>query len=549
MVGVGSAADRRRLRTSSCCAHDHSGHLHAPALCSSSHLLLNVAFTQANCCVSKEIDMHFAALPDVRAGLFPADPCLADDNLGQITNLEFLDLVQKYADRLSKGGIGVGDVVAIMLPNRLELIVALFAAWRLGAAVTPINSSLTPPEVEYQLNDSRARVLVCADAGESGDVDAPPRLSVPELDRHEGRAGAAHRTEFSNDTLALIIYTSGSTGRPKGVELTHANIMAMAETMVATMRLTADDHSLLILPLFHVNGIVVSVLSPLLAGGRTTIAGRFSPQTFFDKVEAARPTYFSAVPAIYAMLSALPSAIRPDASSVRFALCGAAPMPVELLTRFEERYGIPIYEGYGLSEGTCASTSNPLDGVRKPGTVGIALPGQEIAIVDSEGNFLGAGSVGEVVIKGPTVMRGYSGRPEETAKVIVDGWLHTGDVGRVDADGYLTLVDRIKDMIIRGGENIYPKEIESAIYTHPQVLEAAVIGRPHPVYGEVPVAFVSYRDGAGVEPQQMLDHLRKSLAKYKLPELVVTVDEIPKNPVGKIDKPALRARSVDEARL
>ncbi|WP_454197987.1 class I adenylate-forming enzyme family protein [Nocardia sp. Marseille-Q1738] len=492
--------------------------------------------------------MHFAALPDVRAGNSPTNPCLADDNLGRITNAEFLDLVRKYADRLSKAGIGVGDVVAVMLPNRLELIVALFAAWRLGAAATPINPSLTPVEVNYQLNDSRARALVCADHSESGDVTVPQRLSVPDLDRHEGRVGGAEATEFSGDALALIIYTSGTTGRPKGVELTHANIMAMAETMVAGMRLTAADHSLLILPLFHVNGIVVSVLSPLLAGGRTTVAGRFSPRTFFDRVEAARPTYFSAVPAIYAMLSALPDEIRPDTSSVRFALCGAAPMPVELLTRFEERYGVPIYEGYGLSEGTCASTGTPLDGVRKPGTVGIALPGQEIAVVDSDGNFLGHGSVGEVVIKGPTVMRGYLGRPEETAKVIVDGWLRTGDAGRIDADGYLTLVDRIKDMIIRGGENISPKEIESAIYTHPQVLEAAVIGRPHPVYGEVPVAFVSYRDDAAVEPEQMLDHLRKSLAQYKLPDLIVTVDEIPKNPVGKIDKRALRARAV-EARL
>ncbi|MEU6188025.1 AMP-binding protein [Nocardia sp. NPDC047038] len=489
--------------------------------------------------------MHFAALPDIRAGGFPTNPCLADDNSGSITNAEFLDFVRKYADRLSEAGIGVGDVVAVMLPNRLELIVTLFAAWRLGAAATPIDPSSTAAESDYQLADSRARVLVCADERGAGQADQPQRIALAELNRHEGRGGAAEATEFSNDALALIIYTSGTTGRPKGVELTHANIMVMAETMVAGMRLTAEDHSLLILPLFHVNGIVVSVLSPLLAGGRATVAGRFSPRTFFDRVEAARPTYFSAVPAVYAMLSALPAEIRPDTSSVRFALCGAAPMPVELLTRFEERYAIPIYEGYGLSEGTCASTGNPLDGVRKPGTVGLALPGQEIAIVDSDGNFLSAGSVGEVVVKGPTVMRGYLGRPEETAKVIVDGWLHTGDIGRMDADGYLTLVDRIKDMIIRGGENIYPKEIESAIYTHPQVLEAAVIGRPHPVYGEVPIAFVSYRDGAAVEPEQILQLLRKSLAAYKLPELIVTVDEIPKNPVGKIDKRLLRRRSVD----
>jgi len=291
----------------------------------------------------------------------------------------------------------------------------------------------------------------------------------------------------------------------------------MAQTMVAGLKLGPDAHSLLILPLFHVNGIVVSVLSPLLAGGQTTIAGRFRPNTFFEIVERVGPTYFSAVPAIYAMLTALPDDVTPDTSSLRFAICGAAPMPVELMQQFQQRYGIPIVEGYGLSEGTCATTCNPIDGLRKPGTVGAALPGQRVAITDHRGDLLSPGTAGEVVVKGPTVMRGYLNRPEETAKTIVDGWLHTGDIGVPDEDGYLTLVDRAKDMIIRGGENIYPKEIESVIYTDPGVLEAAVVGRPDPVYGEVPVAFVSFRDGTEVTADDVLEHLKKSLARYKLP--------------------------------
>ena len=419
--------------------------------------------------------------------------------------------MQAPADRLAAAGVRPGDVVAIKLPNRMELIITLFAAWRLRAAATPINPALTATEVNYQLADSSARLLVSDDSSPAlAPVIAPSQL-----------ADATNRTaqvlDHADDDLALLIYTSGTTGRPKGVELTHGNITAMAQSMVTWTKMDAEAHSLLILPLFHVNGIVVSVLCPLLAGGQATVAGRFSPTTFFEIVETVRPTYFSAVPAIYAMLTALPDDVAPDVSSLRFAICGAAPMPVELIHRFEQRYGVPIVEGYGLSEGTCATTCNPVEGLRKPGTVGVALPGVTVAVMNHHGDLLPPGTAGEVVVKGPTVMRGYLNRPDETGKTIVDGWLHTGDIGVLDDDGYLTLVDRAKDMIIRGGENIYPKEIESVIYTHPGVLEAAVVGRADPVYGEVPVAFVSLREGADVTADELLAHLKKSLAKYKLP--------------------------------
>jgi acyl-CoA synthetase (AMP-forming)/AMP-acid ligase II len=284
----------------------------------------------------------------------------------------------------------------------------------------------------------------------------------------------------------------------------------------------------------------VSILSPLIAGGRATIAGRFNPTTFFDRVEASRATYFSAVPTIYTMLAGLPAEVTPDTSSVRFAVCGAAPASVELLERFERRFRIGLIEGYGLSEGSCASTGNPLHGRRKPGTVGIPLPGQEIRIVDASGATLPHGEVGEVVIKGPNVMRGYLNRPEETAKTVVDGWLHTGDVGRFDEDGYLVLVDRAKDMIIRGGENIYPKEIETVVYQLPGIAEAAVVGQASALYGEEPVLFASLHTGAGVSADDIAAHLRVSLSKYKLPVSITMLDELPKNPVGKIDKPSLR---------
>ena len=306
------------------------------------------------------------------------------------------------------------------------------------------------------------------------------------------------------------------------------------------IRDASEDHSLLILPLFHANGIVVGTLSPLLAGGRTTVAGRFSPRTFFDRLEQSGATYFSAVPAMYTMLADLPADVRPDTSAVRFAICGAAPASVELLTKIEARYGIPLIEGYGLSEGPCASTANPLEGKRKAGTVGLPLPGQKIRIVDADNADVPRGESGEVLVHGPNVMRGYLNRPDETAKTLVDGWLHTGDIGHFDEDGYLVLVDRAKDMIIRGGENIYPKEIEAVVYQLPAVAEAAVVGRAHPVYGEEPVLFVSLNSGAAVSTDGIGDHLTASLSKFKLPVEITILDDLPKNPVGKIDKPTLR---------
>jgi long-chain acyl-CoA synthetase len=491
--------------------------------------------------------MHFAELPNDRAQRGPDLPALADQRIGRLSNAQVLAWVEVTADRLSAAGVRVGDVVAVMLPSRVEFVIALFAAWRLRAAVTSVNPTMTPGEVSHQLVDSGARILVC-EANAETTVSGLAVVEVPLLPK-EIRVRPGRHPDYSDEDLALLVYTSGSTGRPKGVELTHRNIMAMCTSMLSLMDEKPDMHSLLILPLFHVNGIVIGVLTPLLADGQATLAGRFSPSTFFTILEQVRPTFFSAVPAIFAMLAELPPEVTPDTSSVRFAVCGAAPMPPNLLIRFENRYGITIVEGYGLSEATCVSTTNPLHGVRKPGSVGVALPDHEVATMNAAGELITDGSPGEVVVKGPTVMRGYLNRPGDTATAIVDGWLHTGDIGRIDSDGYLTLVDRVKDIIIRGGENIYPKEIESALYAYPDVVEAAVVGRSHPVYGEVPVAFVSLRKDShrSVEPIQR--HLQKRLARYKLPHEIIAVDTIPKNPVGKIDKPALRrcfAATADE---
>jgi long-chain acyl-CoA synthetase len=480
--------------------------------------------------------MNFASLPDRRADRDPDGPAVSDATKS-LSNAALLDRVRAGARHLSELGVGTGDVVALKLRNRVEFVVLMFASWRLGATVTPVNPSLTDVEVIRQLNASGARLLVVEDDA----VAERGVTTLPVGDLYEDAAGWDQTSRLDESALALLIFTSGTTGVPKGVMLDHANLDAMAEMGRQALQVGRADRCLLILPLFHVNGIVVSVLMPLLAGASVVIADRFDPQTFFDTVESHRPTFLSAVPTIYSMLVALPAEVTPDTSSLRFGICGAAPASAELLTRFETRYGFPLIEGYGLSEGTCASTINPVAGPRRAGTVGKAFPGQQIRIADSSGAALATGVDGEVTIAGPNIMRGYLGRPDETARVIVDGWLHTGDVGHLDAQGYLTLVGRSKDMIIRGGENIYPKEIEDVLTSDPTVLEAAVIGIPDDKWGETVAAYVQPRPGQTIDPVALQALCARKLAGYKRPATITILDAIPKNPVGKTDKAPLRA--------
>jgi long-chain acyl-CoA synthetase len=474
-------------------------------------------------------------LPWNQPAMLASRVCMRDENV-ELTYAQVARRVDAIAGQFAAAGVSRGDVVAVMLPNQVELLLALMAAWRLGAAATPVNPAYTPNEAGYQIADSGAKLLVAFTADADFGV---PVLTAADLASRPASALSAPETR--PDDLALLIYTSGSTGRPKGVMLDHANLSAMAGTITDALKLTQDDNCLLVLPLFHVNAICVSCLAPITAGAQVTILARFNPATFLAAISRHRATYFSAVPAIYARLAELPGDGLGDLSSVRFAVCGAAPVSRELLLRSEQRFGFPILEGYGLTEGTCASTLNPLDGVRKPGTVGVALPGQQVTTMRPDGSFAAVGERGEVVIRGANVMHGYLNRPEATEETIVDSWLHTGDVGVLDADGYLTIVDRIKDMIIRGGENIYPKEIESVLGLHPAVLEAAVVGAPHEVYGEVPVAYVVPYPGTVVAEEELLALCRASLTKIKIPMAVNVVAALPKNAVGKTDKPALRA--------
>jgi long-chain acyl-CoA synthetase len=480
--------------------------------------------------------MNFASLPDRRADLDPNGPAVSDGTRS-LTNAGLLERVRAAHRHLQELGVGTGDVVALKLRNRVEFVVLLFACWRLGATVTPVNPSLIDAEVALQLHASGARLLVV----ENRDSGRAAVATLPVEDLYAKGPGWDGPPQVDPSALALLIFTSGTTGVPKGVMLDHANVDAMAEMGRQALDIGPTDRCLLILPLFHVNGIVVSVLMPLLAGASVVIAEKFDPHTFFGAVAHHRPTFFSAVPTIYNMLAALPDDVTPDTSSLRFGICGAAPASAELLTRFEARFGFPLIEGYGLSEGTCASTINPVAGERRAGTAGIAFPGQQIRIVDELGIDMATGVDGEVLIAGPNVMRGYLGRPDESARVIVDGWLHTGDIGHLDADGYLTLVGRSKDMIIRGGENIYPKEIEDVLTSDPTVLEAAVIGVPDDKWGETVAAYVQPRPGHTINPAALQALCSRKLAGYKRPTSITVMDAIPKNSVGKTDKAPLRA--------
>ena len=448
--------------------------------------------------------------------------------------------VRTTAYRLAELGVGHGDIVAVVLPNRVELVVAMYASWLLGAALTPVNPSLTEDEVSYQLADAGATVAI---------VDATSRAlvtAISAVDVDTVLAGLGGDSQEMNgpgprpDDRALLIYTSGTTGRPKGVQLDHANLSAMTTALTNEFGFTAADHALLVLPLFHVNAIMLSVVAPLAAGGATTILQRFNAKTFWASVEHEHATYFSAVPAIYVMLSALPADVVPDTSALRFVICGAAPMPPAAITDFRTRYGVPLIEGYGLSESTVALTVNPLGGPQKSGTVGRPLEGIELAIVDDDGCPVPYGRDGEVVARGATIMRGYLNKPVESAAALRDGWLHTGDVGHLDEDGYLVLVDRKKELIIRGGENISPSEVEAVLAAHPAVLEVAVVGRRDAVMGEEPIAFVVAHAETPVSADELLCGARSVLAKFKVPREIRFLDALPRNAIGKVLKAPLR---------
>jgi long-chain acyl-CoA synthetase len=348
-------------------------------------------------------------------------------------------------------------------------------------------------------------------------------------------------TSHADEDIAACLYTSGTTGKPKGALLSHRNLVANLESFRQVLHLTEEDVFLAVLPLFHAYGGTVLFWEPLSLGASIVVEPRFVPDVILKAVLQHRVTLFAGVPSMYAVLASVP---RPpgDFSALRLCISGGAPLPPEVLRAFEAKYGIPIYEGYGPTECAPVLTVNPPFGKRKIGSVGPPIPQVELRIVDDQGNPLPPGAVGEIAAKGPNVMRGYLNRPEATAEVLRDGWYHTGDLGRMDDDGYFYIMDRKTDLILVGGLNVYPREVELVLCDHPGVAEAAVIGMPDPVRGEAPKALVIQRPGEKVSVQELLQWCRQRLANYKVPRSVVLVADLPRTVTGKILKSELRDR-------
>jgi len=470
-----------------------------------------------------------------------------------VTYSEFDARTDALAGGLADLGVRPGDVVSVMLPNCLEFVEAWWAILKAGAVFGPINPAFTGPEAAYVIGDSQA-VAVVTDAG--GAATLTEQSHAPEmstlrrvisidggadvaLDSLAVSAGMAPDIESAPDQVVALIYTSGTTGKPKGAMLTHANVLANAAMGAELLPLVAGERVGMLLPLFHVNAQVVTCVIPMMIGCEVAIWERFSASKFWDSVADLRPVAISAVPTILAAV--LHTANAPSGTtSLRYIICGAAPLSRELLEAFQNRFDIRILEGYGLTESTCVSSLNPYYGARKPGSIGLPVRGQQMKIVNPDGARVEDGELGEIVVKGPNVMAGYLRNPEATAKAIHDGWLYTGDVGYVDSDGYFFIVDRAKDMIIRGGENIYPREIEEVLYTHAGVLECAVIGVPDEIRGEEVLAFVAPKPGAELDEEQLKTWAAERLAAFKVPRRFEIRSELPKTTTGKISKPPLR---------
>ena len=464
---------------------------------------------------------------------------------------EFDARSDELAGGMAELGVRPGDVVSVFLPNCLEFLEAWWAIIKAGGVLGPVNPAYTGSEAGYVIGHSEAVAVVTDERGAG--VIAPQRESLDRLGHVisidgggdvtlgelAGRGNGMPSPKREPNDLAAILYTSGTTGKPKGAMLTHRNELVNTTQGAELLPLAAGDRVGMLLPLFHANAQVVTTLVPMMIGCEVVMWERFSASKFWPTVQELQPVSISAVPTILAAVLDAPGA--PDqGNSLRYVICGAAPLSVELLRAFQDRYGIRILEGYGLTETSCIASINPFYGARKVGSIGLPLRGEQMKIVGADDEDASVGDYGEIVIKGPNVMAGYLKDAKATAESIRDGWLHTGDIGYADQDGYFYIVDRSKDMIIRGGENIYPREIEEILYEHEAVLECAVIGVPDAVRGEQVLAIVAPRSGTKLDLDQLAAFAAERLAKYKLPQRFELREELPKTPTGKISKGPLR---------
>jgi malonyl-CoA/methylmalonyl-CoA synthetase len=475
--------------------------------------------------------MHLHHLFDPNLRGRPDAPAvgLVEDGAGrEVTFGELEADAQRMAGTLVARGLRRGDRLAIYLANRYEYLTLFLACTRLGVIVVPVNVLYREREIAHILADARPAALVVAGSAPDG-TGGVPAWDVATMGAD---AATPERASLDGDTAAALVYTSGTTGRSKGAVLTHNNFLANATSLLAAWRITADDRYLATLPLFHVHGLANGVVSWLSSGCRMFLAERFVADDVAGWFQRYRPTLFFGVPTMYHRLLDLPADVaREIGTGMRLFVCGSAPLPAQVMEEFRERFGHVILERYGMSE-TLMNIGNPYTGERRPGSVGVPFPGVSVRIVDDAGTDLPEESVGEVWVRGPNVCAGYWDNPEASARAFTNGWFRTGDLGERSADGYYTLRGRMSDLIISGGFNIYPREIEELLLDQPGVSEAAVVGVPDPARGELPVAYVV----GDATPEALLAACRAQLASFKVPRGVVMVDTLPRTALGKVQK-------------
>jgi len=459
---------------------------------------------------------------------------------------ELDDQSARVAGLLAARGIAPGTPIGIMLPNVPEFASVYYGILRTGAVVVPMNPLLKAREIAYYLGDSGAPVIfawhVTAPEVEIGAKEAGAEAILVDPatfpDILATASPAPQVVDRAAYDTAVVLYTSGTTGHPKGAELTHANLINNVEVSAADLfQLGPDDLIFGGLPLFHAFGQTCTLNAAIMTGASLTVLPRFDAAKALGILADQRVTIFAGVPTMFSALLHVPDRSDYDVSALRLCISGGAAMPVEVLRQFEDAFDCIVLEGYGLSETSPVASFNHPGRERKPGSIGTPIRGVEMRVVDASGAEVPQGEVGEIAIRGHNIMKGYLNRPEATAEAVSDdGWFRTGDIGRVDEDGYYYIVDRKKDLIIRGGYNIYPREIEEVLYEHPEVAEAAVVGIPHPELGEEVGAAVALKPGATVTPDELRSYVKSQVAANKYPRRVWIVDALPKGPTGKILK-------------
>lgn len=477
----------------------------------------------------------------------------------RLTFQETLARVEALSARLAKSGVTVGDRVALLLPNCLEFCISYFAALRLGAIIVPLNNRLAPKELTYIMNDSGPCTLIVGyqfwDVYQSltDELHSVSNVIHAGDERREGVdffndlivpvSRVPSSPSLSLDAPACIMYTSGTTGLPKGAVMSHRNIFMNARNCGLHMGYRECDVTLIVVPLFHVTGLNTQLVALFYVGGTTVIMRSYNTAGMIELLARHKVTTMITVPTMYTLILLNDSLNDADLSSLRSLYYGGAPMAPETITALQERLGVDLANAYGLTEtSSLATTMPPCDTVRKGASVGLPVSGVQLRVVDAHGNDQAPETVGELWIKGPNVVTSYWNNPEATAKNLGNGWLRTGDCARIDDEGFVYIVDRTKDMINRGGENIYSIEVEASLLANPEVLEAAVVPRVHSIFGEVVHAFVVASPGHKPSEEQIIEHCQNLIADYKVPASVTFVKELPRNPGGKVLKTSLRER-------